>query len=429
MSDPTTDPARPASDGRDSWERLLPLWHAVVAAGLSLTTFTAWIQGDLAGARLLAALGVVALLGVGYGLMFVRHTPGEQGLARSAVYLLGWAAAYALLIRLSPAYFWLQPILFSQVFFLVPIRATIVFVALFVAITLQVQVELEGGLAGADLPELIGPVLTIAFFVLLSTWIGKIIEESGERRELIARLESTRRELAERERTTGILEERERMSRELHDTLAQDLIGIVTHLQAADGATDEAVAARHRTEAARMAHEGLAETRRLVWALRPASLEDGTLVESLDRTIERWRRSTGLRATLTVTGESRSLHPDVEIALLRSAQEGLTNAARHAAPRQVTVSLSYVGDVVTLDIHDDGKGFDPAIVPMAGRPRAVAVRAEARRGEQGDRAGLGLGLLGMRERAERLGGSVAIESAPGEGTTLGVTLPAALRPA
>jgi signal transduction histidine kinase len=414
MTTDQTEPARLASDGRDNWERLLPLWHTVVGAGLALTTVTAWIQGDLTGLRILAAVGLIALLGVAYGLVFIRRTPGEQGWKVGVLYLLGWGVAYALLIRLSPAYFWLQPVLFSQVFFLVPIRVAIVIVALFVAITLQVQVELEGGFAEADIPELVGPVLTIGFFVLLSTWIGKIIEESGERRELIARLESTRQELAERERTTGILEERERMSRELHDTLAQDLIGIVTHLQAADGAVDATEASRHRAEAARMAHEGLAETRRLVWALRPAGLEAATLAESVGRTIQRWQAATGLRATLTVTGDAITLHPDVEIAILRAAQEGLANAARHAAPREVTVSLSYVGDVVTLDVHDDGMGFDPAGSAAGGRSRNVD-----------QSAGLGLGLRGMRERAERLGGSLAIESAPGEGTTVGLTIPAA----
>jgi signal transduction histidine kinase len=92
------------------------------------------------------------------------------------------------------------------------------------------------------------------------------------------------------------------------------------------------------------------------------------------------------------------------VTLLRTAQEALANAARHASASEVTLTLSYLGDVVTLDVHDDGSGFDPA------RPTPAE--------------GRGLGLVGMRERAERLGGNLAVESALGEGTTLGVTLPA-----
>jgi signal transduction histidine kinase len=246
--------------------------------------------------------------------------------------------------------------------------------------------------------------VTTVFFVILGAWIGQIIEQSAERAELIERLEATQRELAEREREAAVHEERERLSRELHDTIAQDLVSIVTHLQAADAAPDATVAARHRAEAARMAHDGIAETRRLVWALRPPALEHGTFVETLQAAVERWRSGASTRATLTVTGTPRPLHPDVEVTLLRSAQEGLANAARHAAAREVTLTLSYLPEVVTLDVHDDGVGFDP------------------QQTASGD--GGGLGLVGMRERAERLGGSLAVESTPGEGTTLGVTLPA-----
>ncbi|HEU4920896.1 MAG TPA: sensor histidine kinase [Candidatus Limnocylindrales bacterium] len=412
--------------GRDNWERLLPLWHVVVAAGLSLTTISAWLAGDLDGPRLVAALVITGLLGLGYAYVFGIRTPGDLSQPLNVAYLLAWGVAYVVLLRLSPSYFWIQPVLYSQIFFLVEWRATVAILALFVALTLQYQVELSGGLAGSDIGELIGPVLTILFFLVLSVWIGKIIEESADRRELIERLESTRRELAERERQTAVLEERERVSRELHDTLAQDLIGIVTHLHAAEAASDPDAAARHRDEAVRMAQEGLAETRRLVWALRPTALEGSSLAESIGRTIERWRAANGIQASLTVTGRPHGLHPDVEVALLRSAQEGLANVVRHAGAREVTVSLSYLGDVVTLDVHDDGAGFDPDAVPAGPAPEL------SRRSPSGTPPldqGLGLGLRGLRERAERLGGSVAVESTPGEGTTLGVTLPAGPRSA
>lgn len=418
------------STGRDVWERWLVAWHALFVASLVFTTASALVQGDLVGARPVVAAVVIAALAVGYWLVFVRQRPWLVGGPATIGYLLVVAALYAVLLRQSTAYFWLQPVMFSQVFWLTDTKRAIPLAALVGVIVLQYSAELSGRPLGSQLGDLVGPAISIAFFVVMGAWIGAIIRQSEERRELIERLAATRAELAERDRATAVLEERERLSRELHDTLAQDLVSVVTHLQAADAASDPTLAAHHRAEAARMAHEGIAETRRLVWALRPIALEEGTLVGSLERTVDRWRVANGVHAVLTVTGHVRPLHADVEVALLRTAQEGLANAARHAAATEVTVTLSYLGDVVTLDVHDDGRGFATDL--PADLPADLASGQAAERTDPGSPGGApggalpgrGLGLLGMRERVERLGGSVAVESAPGEGTTIAVTLPA-----
>ncbi len=382
----------------------MPIWHAVFAGSLVASTASGIFNGDLVGERLVIALVGVALLVAGYLAVFVLGRLWVEPTWTSWVYLAAVGVVWAVMLRQSGQFFWLQPVVFTQAFFLLPIRQAIVAIVWLVAIITQRQLEQAGGRIEDHLGDIGSIVVTTVFFVILGAWIGQIIEQSAERGELIERLEATRRELAEREREAAVHEERERLSRELHDTVAQDLVSIVTHLQAADAAPDPTVAGRHRAEAARMAHDGIAETRRLVWALRSPALEHATLVETLQGAVERWRAGTSTRATLTVTGTPRPLHPDVEVTLLRTAQEALANAARHAAAREVTLTLSYVGDVVTLDVHDDGVGFDP-LHPAADDGR-------------------GLGLVGMRERAERLGGSLAVESAPGEGTTLGVTLPA-----
>jgi signal transduction histidine kinase len=437
--DAPTFPSPAPSGGRDVWERWLGAWNAVFAGSLVLTTLAAVTSGDVTGSGLIVTAGLLALLAAGYVALFVVRRPWTTPGSVAIVYLVLAGLVFAALLRQSTAYFWLQPIMFSQVFWLLDTRRAIPLVAYYVAIVVQFSIELDGRPLGEQLPDLIGPVISIVFFVILSAFIGAIIRQSEDRRELIERLDATRRELAERERGQAVLEERERMSRELHDTLAQDLVGIVTHLQAADAASEAGEAARHRQEAARMAHEGLAETRRLVWALRPAELEGASLAESLERAIDRWRSTSGIRASLTVAGEVRALHPDVEVTLLRTAQESLANAARHAGAQEVVVSLSYLGDVVTLDVHDDGVGFDPGARAdgAAGVGAAVGAapgvgagvgagawgNAETAAGDDGGPGGLGLGLRGMRERVERLGGSVAIESAPGEGTTIGVSLP------
>jgi signal transduction histidine kinase len=115
----------------------------------------------------------------------------------------------------------------------------------------------------------------------------------------------------------------------------------------------------------------------------------------------------GPAVEVTISGQPRRLHPAVEVTLLRAAQEALANARRHAAAAHIAVTLTYFADEVSLDVSDDGRGFDPTAAGQSG----------------------GLGLLGMRERVADLGGELAIESAPGEGTALAVTLPAIEPPA
>ncbi len=244
----------------------------------------------------------------------------------------------------------------------------------------------------------------IAMFVVLSAWIGAIIDQSAERGRLIRELEATRQELAAVERQAGVLEERQRLAREIHDTLAQGFTSIVMHLEAAEARSDGPDDGwRHHLEAARRtARESLTESRRFLAALRPGPLESSPLPETLQRVVAEWSRETGTRATFTVVGTPRTAAPEADVTLLRATQEALTNARRHASASHVAVTLSYLDDQVLLDVRDDGAGFD-ANGSATSSP--------------------GLGLVGMRERAARLGGSVAVESRPGVGTAVAVALP------
>ncbi len=214
-------------------------------------------------------------------------------------------------------------------------------------------------------------------------------------------LSSTRSELAAAERQAGILGERQRIAGDIHDTLTQGLASVVMLLEAAQDAyqAGRPEAGRRIEEAARTAREGLHEVRRLVWDLRPGALERSTLAEALARLTAQLGEQTGTTATAVVTGEVRCLTPEVEVTLLRVAQEALANVRRHAHARDVTVTLSYMEDEVVLDVQDDGRGFDPATL-VAAVP------------------GGGLGLTAMRERVEALGGTLTVESAPGEGATV-----------
>jgi signal transduction histidine kinase len=215
--------------------------------------------------------------------------------------------------------------------------------------------------------------------------------------------------LVERGKRAAVLDERQRMAREIHDTLAQGFTSIVMHLEAAEGALpgEWPAVQQHLDQARRTARESLVQARRLVWALRPAILERTSLPTAVERVVTRWMADTGITARATITGTACPLPPAAEITLLRSVQEALSNVRKHARADQVAVTLSYMGDVVVLDVQDDGVGFDP-----------TGVQAPPAGGASG-----GFGLAAMRERIEELGGTLLIESAPDEGTTLVVEIP------
>ncbi|MFC9427993.1 sensor histidine kinase [Streptomyces sp. NPDC056987] len=205
-------------------------------------------------------------------------------------------------------------------------------------------------------------------------------------------------------REAGVADERRRLAAEIHDTIAQGLAGIIAQLQVVTLTPDRALARVHLKRAADLARHSLGEARRSVQNLGPAELEHDTLPKALRKTVSGWAERSGLRAGFTVTGTEEPLHDEVAATLLRIAQEALANTDRHAAARRVGVTLSYMGDEITLDIRDDGRGFDALSPP----PRSGTG---------------GFGLAGMRARAERLAGTVTVESAPGEGTAVSARVP------
>jgi signal transduction histidine kinase len=155
-----------------------------------------------------------------------------------------------------------------------------------------------------------------------------------------------------------------------------------------------------------LAQRTLTEARRSVQALRPEPLERSHLPDALSDLAERWTRTSGVPVTVEVTGAPRPLITGIEVTLFRIAQESLANVARHARASRAGVTLSYLDDVVLLDIRDDGAGFEPDA-----RPR------------EGDLHG-GFGLSSMRQRVREAGGTLEIESGPGQGTAVGVSVPA-----
>ncbi|WP_219471083.1 sensor histidine kinase [Nonomuraea rhizosphaerae] len=266
-------------------------------------------------------------------------------------------------------------------------------------------------------------ILTYLFFtgaivalVGLFSFVGEVtMERSAERKRMVVQLEEAMREnaglhaqLLVQAREAGIMDERQRMAGEIHDTLAQGLTGIITQLQASTRAKDDEDAReRHVGNAVRLAKESLAEARRSIHAVGPGPLESAPLPEALAQVVAEWSELNAVRADVTTTGTVRPMHPEVEETLLRTAQEALANVAKHAGAGRVGLTLSYMEDVVALDVRDDGAGFDPE-------------RA---------RDGGGFGLTSMRRRVDRLAGALEIESEPGAGTAISASVPAVPREA
>ncbi|MBW3591796.1 MAG: sensor histidine kinase, partial [Actinobacteria bacterium] len=217
--------------------------------------------------------------------------------------------------------------------------------------------------------------------------------------------------LIEQAQQAGVSSERQRLAQEIHDTLAGAFTSIVMKLEAAEESlnSDRSSVQRFLDQARGIARESLAEARRLMWALRPESLERSSLSEALANLAERWSEECGVDASATVTGTPHPLPPDIEVTLMRVAQEALTNCRKYAQARQVTLTLSYMNNLVALNVQDDGVGFDPA------EPHP----------DSSNQSTGGFGIMGMRERVEQLRGTLLVESAFGEGTTLMVAIPVA----
>ena len=197
------------------------------------------------------------------------------------------------------------------------------------------------------------------------------------------------------------LDERMRLARDIHDTVAQSLTGVIVHLEALEHAGGDALAAAdHRTRALDLARVGLREARLSVQGLRASALDGQDLSDALAAVVARADASGQAAARFSLQGDAAGVPAPIANELLRIGEEALANALRHASPHHVLTSLQVAADGVRLVVEDDGAGIDPA-----------------------DSNESGYGLLGMRERATRLGGTLSVESQPGEGTRVQAHIP------
>lgn len=325
-------------------------------------------------------------------------------------WLVGLTLIWAGAVVVSAEFVWLAFPLWLLAGFLLAFPWAVVVSLAILAVVVTAPVLHAGSTTYANV---IGPVVGAVFALGISRGYLELVRDGRERRRLIASLVAAQEEtaqlqdeLARSQRETGAGLERTRISRDIHDTVAQSLSSIGMLARSARGATD---AQRDTTLAQidQLARDALVDARRIVNAMAPAELEGSALGDALRRMLERMRDETGIRTDLHVDDSMPALPMAAEVALLRTAQSALANVRHHAAAARVVVTLADAVDAVRLDIVDDGVGFD-------------ATRWNARHSRREDG---GYGLRAMRARLRELGGDLDVESVPGEGVALSASLP------
>ncbi|HEU4399224.1 MAG TPA: sensor histidine kinase [Actinomycetota bacterium] len=400
-------------DGR-AWERRFErVLEVLPYALLAGSTIPSLIQPHQTWRDRLVIVGLVALAAAWVLFTYTLRPPRwRQRTGAMVVYFAGMLTLAAVLTTRSWFFVAFAVTGLVQAFFLLP--TVLAFVG--VAATSVVIYTAPAGLPEPTVEAVSGWIFIICLQTALTGFFSfmgvRLMEEDKHRRELLARLEAALEEnaglhaqLLTQAREAGILDERQRMAREIHDTLAQGLTGIVTQLEATErtGGRPEQWR-RHLDQARTLARDSLTEARRSVQALRPEPLEDASLPNAIADLAERWSATSAVASSFATTGEPRPLLAELEMTLFRVAQEALANVAKHARASKVGLTLSYMDDAVLLDVRDDGAGF------VAGDARA--------------RDGQGFGLDAMRQRLRRVAGNLEIESAPGEGTAVNARVPA-----
>ncbi|UQV54065.1 sensor histidine kinase [Corynebacterium pseudodiphtheriticum] len=424
----TTSPASPAGPGLSTVLRNLRVGlHVMFCTLLILGAVRVWLADDAAHAGLPVVLLVAAALGLVYAGGIVVEYRTRRGVGsfsnptvnqqRSARWW--WAAVVVLWLSalvLANDFLWvLFPLVFVTLAVL-PRPANLLATAVLWAAGVVVVAWLHP--QHWHIAVAIGPGIGTVFAVAIYVSYRALHREALTQRRIAEQLAATQQELAATEHQAGRLEERERLARDIHDTLAQGLSSIVLLARAgrASASTVEAASPESKNAATDVfstiedtARDNLAEARRFVRDLTTPSAQ-ADLPDAITEILQRMRRrgsglgeSTEFRANFS--GDThRRLPESVVTAVVRCVQEALNNVAKHAHAAHAVVSVAVLGDELTVDIFDDGRGFDPARAPQ-------------------QESSHGYGLGGIQQRIAALSGTVNIESTPGEGTVVAARIP------
>ncbi len=385
------------------WRRQQPAWHGAMGFVWLAAVVVTLVDRPGPGGRApsLVLLVVMALAYVALGVRAMAHEDVRYAVA---YHLIAWAALLTIQWVDPGTQSWLLFFaLFPQLWAMMPSRwATVATFVVVIAFSLVRWAQLDFDPANAT-EILISATISTGLSLSLGLFINRIIGEAESRATTIDELRAAQQRLAAAERDRGVHEERERLSREIHDTLAQGFTSVVALSRAVDAALarGDVAAARERLSLIEAtASDNLEEARLIVAELTPGHLQSRTLAEALERLGAALSSENGLRADVRVEGDPVPLGGTAEVVILRTAQEALSNVRRHASAAHVGLTLAYADpERVVLEVCDDGRGFDP------------------------DAPRTGFGLDGVHARAAEVGGSVRLRSTPGAGTTLRLEVP------
>lgn len=413
---PALDPGSALGRFEGSWDRVVVWWDVgfyVVVTLCALALLSAGVEPD----RLALALGAFGVILLAYTFLGRRAARNrDQRLA--VTYLLILIVATVLLIQNQLGTFLLF-VSFTQIWMLSERRWVSLALSTLLAVGTTFALAAPSGFSREALLETAPQMgVALAFSTMLGLWVGQTMLQTARHAQLVDDLNAAQAELGTVHHAAGVAAERERMAREIHDTLAQGFTSVVMLAQAAsaDLDRDDVGAAQDRLALVEAtARDNLAEARSLVTAFSPLPLQGATLVEAIERLAARFEDESGVAVTLRLSAVP-GLGSAEDVVLLRAAQEALANVRRHADASAVVIFLGPAGSpapagaarassdgaaddaTVVLEVADDGRGLGPGFVE-------------------------GFGLRGMRERVAAGGGAVTVDSPPGGGTTVRVDLP------
>ncbi|WP_181775633.1 sensor histidine kinase [Amycolatopsis pittospori] len=373
--------------------------HAAMHAGFFLL-LAASVAQFVSGHGLSGATPLILVLTGALALVYVVGVLSWPVLHKGLPVWLGTVIAIWLaLVVAAPSFSWCAVPLFFVCLRVLRRRIVVVVVVVLTVAIILARLRIAEGFD----PSIV--LVPIAVALMATMTFLQLDRDRAQLGKLVGDLLKTRVELAETQHRAGMMEERERLAREIHDTLAQGLSSMRMLLQAAILAwdSDPELAKGHVSRAVEATGDNLGEARRFIRDLGSPRLDGTDLAESLRDLAGQAGAASGHLVRFETSGEPYPLEPEVAVGLLRVAQSALANVSEHAWAREAAVTLTYLAGKVVLDVRDDGAGFDPA----AARPS----------GERGH----GLRMIG--ERVADLGGELVVESAPGEGTALAVTVP------
>lgn len=386
--------------------RAMEIGQHVIAAGLAaIGVIRAIAAGTPVAAAIIAGVAILAWHTAGALL------PLRAGARRLAMWwLVGFAAVWIAAVAVSPEFVWVSFLLWLLAGHLLPLRWGLLFSAVVLAVVVLGPIMHHGTTSYANV---FGPLIGGVFAFGISRGYLQLLRDAAERERLVTSLTRAQHEMAAlqdelalAQREAGATAERTRISRDIHDTVAQALSSIRLLAHAGAARSTDADAARTLTQLENLAGDSLGDVRRIVAALAPAELDENVLADALARMLERAQQEAGLRTELHVDEHLPMLPTAVEVALLRTAQSALGNVRLHARASRVVVSLIDDDRSVRLDIIDDGVGFDTSVWE--------------RDLESGSSS---YGLRFIRARLRELSGALDVESTPGEGTAISVSVP------